>query len=58
MHQEVSELLTKEEYVILLTKLEDTYISARYFPRRYEDVEARILLRFVKKVFKPIVERG
>ncbi len=57
IHQEVSELLTREEYLILLTKLEDAYISARYFPRRHENVEARVLLRFVKEVFKPIVER-
>lgn len=57
INQEVSDLLTKEEYLILLTKLEDAYISARYYPRRYEDIEARVLLRFVKEVFKPVVER-
>lgn len=56
IHQEVSDILTKEEHLILLTKLEDAYISARYFPRRYEDLEARALLRFVKEVFKPVIE--
>lgn len=57
IHQEVSDLLTKEEQLIMLTKLEDAYISARYFPRRYEPIEAKALLRFVKEVFKPVVER-
>lgn len=50
-------LIDKEEYYILLTKLEDAYIGARYLPRRYSEVEARALYRFVVEVFKPLVEQ-
>ncbi|MBO3842839.1 MAG: HEPN domain-containing protein [Candidatus Brockarchaeota archaeon] len=52
----VSQLLEKEDSILLLTKLEDAYIGARYLPRRYEEVEVKALLRFVKEVFKPIVD--
>ncbi|MEM3659395.1 MAG: HEPN domain-containing protein [Thermoproteota archaeon] len=52
----VSPLLEKEDSILLLTKLEDAYIGARYLPRRYEEVEVKALLRFVKEVFKPIID--
>ncbi|MBO3810196.1 MAG: HEPN domain-containing protein [Candidatus Brockarchaeota archaeon] len=52
----VSQLLEKEDSILLLTKVEDAYIGARYLPRRYEEVEVKALLRFVKEVFKPIVD--
>ncbi|MEZ0394454.1 MAG: HEPN domain-containing protein [Desulfurococcaceae archaeon] len=52
----VRTLIEREEYFILLTKLEDAYIGSRYLPRRYAEVEARALYRFVKEVFQRIVE--
>ncbi|MBO3833409.1 MAG: HEPN domain-containing protein [Candidatus Brockarchaeota archaeon] len=48
--------MEKEDSILLLTKLEDAYVGARYLPRRYEEVEVKALLRFVKEVFKPIVD--
>mgnify|MGYP000701639118 CR=1 FL=1 len=53
----VKNLLIKEENIIMLTKIEDAYIGARYLPRRYEEVEVRVMLRFVKEVFRRLVER-
>jgi len=53
----VKNLLIKEENIIMLTKIEDAYIGARYLPRRYEEVEVRAMLRFVKEVFRRLVER-
>jgi hypothetical protein len=40
-----------------LTKIEDAYISSRYLPRRYDEREVKVVLRFVKEVFNPVVER-
>lgn len=54
---DVKVLLEREEYLLMLTKLEDAYIGARYLPRRYTEVEAKALLRFVVEVFQKIVER-
>ncbi|MMZ70365.1 HEPN domain protein [compost metagenome] len=39
-----------------IARLEEAYISSRYLPIEYERREAEDLLRFVKEVFKPIVE--
>lgn len=50
-------LLKSKEAVIYLTKVEDAYIGARYLPRRYEEVEVKELLRFVKEVFKPVIDK-
>lgn len=52
----VGVLLEKEEHLIMLTKLEDAYIGARYLPRKYLEVEVRALLRFVDEVFRRVVE--
>lgn len=49
-------LIEHSENLILLTKLEDAYIGARYLPRRYSELEARTLYRFVVEVFKRVVE--
>jgi HEPN domain-containing protein len=49
-------LLEKDEYLIMITKLEDAYIGARYLPRRYSEREAHILYKFVTEVFRKIVE--
>jgi HEPN domain-containing protein len=43
--------------MLLLTKLEDAYIGARYLPRKYREPEVEAMLRFVEEVFKPVVER-
>ena len=49
-------LLEGENNILYLTKVEDSYIGARYLPRRYEESEVRGMLRFVKEVFKGAVE--
>ncbi len=49
--------LDNDENMLYLTKVEDAYIGARYLPRRYEESEVRSMLRFVKEVFKVVVER-
>lgn len=49
-------LLEKEDYLIMLTKLEDAYIGARYLPRRYTEIEVKAMFRFVVEVFQRIVE--
>jgi HEPN domain-containing protein len=55
--QEVNTLLEDDENFIILTKIEDAYISSRYLPRRYDEREVKVVLRFVKEVFNPVVER-
>jgi HEPN domain-containing protein len=50
-------LLDREDNMLLLTKLEDAYIGARYLPRKYRGPEVEAMLRFVMEVFKPVVER-
>lgn len=52
----VKALLEREDYLIMLTKLEDAYIGARYLPRRHTEVEVRAISRFVVEVFQKIVE--
>jgi HEPN domain-containing protein len=54
---ELSTLLEDDENLLYLTRIEDFYISARYLPRRFEKAEVRNTLRFVKEVFKPLVDR-
>lgn len=49
--------LDNSENILYLTKVEDAYIGARYLPRRYERSEVKSMLRFVKEVFKAVVER-
>jgi len=39
-----------------IARLEEAYIASRYLPTIYEEMETRDLSRFVKEVFKPIVE--
>ena len=54
---ELGTLLEDEKNLLYLTRIEDFYISARYLPRRFERAEVKNTLRFVKEVFKPIVDR-
>jgi len=51
----LSELL-RGDRILYLTKIEDAYIGARYLPRRYEESEVRSMLKFVREVFKPLVD--
>lgn len=53
--QEVKTLLD-DVNILYLTKVEDAYIGARYLPRRYEESEVRSMLKFVREVFRSIVE--
>ncbi len=55
--KDVEVLLKSREAIIYLTKIEDAYIGARYLPRRYEEIEVKEMLRFVKEVFRPVIER-
>ena len=55
--EELKELLNSKEAMIYLTKIEDAYIGARYLPRRYEEIEVKEVLRFIKEVFKPATNK-
>ena len=55
--EKAAKLLESEESIIHLTKLEDAYIGARYLPRRYEELEVKAMLRYVKEVFNPLVQQ-
>ena len=54
---EIGVLIEDDDNVIYLTKIEDFYIGARYLPRRLERIEVKNTIEFVKRVFKPIVDR-
>ena len=49
-------LLDDENHYLVITKLEDAYIGARYLPRRYTEKEVKAMYRFVVEVFKRVVE--
>lgn len=49
-------LLEDENSYLMITKLEDAYIGARYLPRRYAEKEVRAMYRFVVEVFKRVIE--
>lgn len=53
----LSVLINKEEYPLMLTKIEDAYIGSRYLPRRYSKIEVEAMMRFVVEVVKPLVEK-
>ncbi len=53
----LSVLINKEEYLLMLTKIEDAYIGSRYLPRRYSRIEVEAMMRFVVEVVKPLVEK-
>jgi HEPN domain-containing protein len=55
--QNVKDLLEDSNNILYLTKIEDAYIGARYLPRSYEETEVKDLLRFVKEVFRKVVEK-
>jgi len=55
--EELKGLLNSKEAMIYLTKIEDAYIGARYLPRRYEEIEVKEVLRFIKEVFKPATNK-
>jgi len=48
-------VLLEPENVVMLTKIEDAYIGARYLPRRYLREEVEAMLSFVEKVFENAV---
>ncbi len=39
-----------------IARIEETYITSRYVPYTYEEREVRDILKFVKEVFKPLIE--
>ena len=42
--------------IIMITKIEDSYIGSRYLPRRYEKAEVEAMLKYIEEKFKPIVD--
>ncbi len=42
--------------IIMITKIEDSYIGSRYLPRRYERAEVEVMLKYIEEKFKPIVD--
>jgi len=57
LEPEVKKLLDGEDYVLLLTKVENAYIGARCLPRRYSGSEVAAMLKFVEEVVRPVVGR-
>lgn len=51
------EVLFEGKNILMITKIEDANIGARYIPRRYEKKEVEEMLKFVKEVFRNVVER-
>ncbi|MCL7401788.1 MAG: HEPN domain-containing protein [Thaumarchaeota archaeon] len=50
-------LIDKEEYLLMLTKIEDACIGSRYLPRRYSRIEVEAMMKFIAEVVKPLVEK-
>ena len=50
-------LIDREEYLLMLTKIEDACIGSRYLPRKYSRIEVEAIMRFIAEVVKPLVER-
>ena len=55
--ERIVELVDDVDNLMYVTKLEDAYIVSRYLPRSYEENEVKAMHRFVKEVFKPIVDK-
>jgi HEPN domain-containing protein len=55
--ERINKMLKDENNLLLITKLEDSHIVARYLPRRYTKEEVIPLIRFVEEVFRKNVER-
>jgi len=51
------DMLFEGRNIVMLTKIEDAYIGARYLARRYEKEEVEEMLKFVLEVFKNVIER-
>jgi len=51
------DMLFEGRNIVMLTKIEDAYIGARYLARRYEKGEVEEMLKFVLEVFKNVIER-
>jgi HEPN domain-containing protein len=54
--QNLQPLIDDANNILYLTKIEDVYIGARYMPRHYEESEVKSMLKFIKEVFKVLVE--
>ncbi len=55
-HPELLSLVEEEDKLHYLARLEEAYIASRGLPYTYEEREARSLYRFVREVFRPLVE--
>ncbi len=53
---DVAELLNNRKNIIFITKIEEAYISSRYLARRYMAIEVEEMLKFVKEVFRNVIE--
>jgi len=56
-NKNIRKLLEDENNLLYVTKLEDAYIVSRYIPRLYEENEVIPVYKFIKEVFKPVVDR-
>ncbi|HEW64327.1 HEPN domain-containing protein [Fervidicoccus fontis] len=45
-----------EDKLHYIARLEEAYVASRYFPYTYEEKETISLFKFVKEVFKPIID--
>jgi len=56
VHGDVLMLVNDVGNLHYIARLEEAYITSHYLPITYEDAEARDLMKFVKEVFKRVVE--
>jgi len=52
----ILELINNTRNLHYIARLEEAYIASRYLPIIYEEAETKDILKFVKEVFKPLVE--
>ncbi len=53
----VKRLVEDPKSVLMITKIEEAYISSRYIPRRYEKLEVEEMLNFAKEVLFDVLRR-
>ena len=54
--KELNDLINSESNILKLSRLEDAYISSRYFPVRASEEDVIPLIRFVEDVFDEYLE--
>lgn len=54
---DLNDLVNNEVYLLKLARIEDAYISARYYPVRASEEDVSPLLKFVEEVFDEYLSR-